>query len=341
LTPAFQEDIVLLQYAWKGFCRRRIRSILTVLGIALSIALLVAVVTITRSVERAVAGALDAAGADMVIQKQVKMCPFRIVKLPKDLAAIDQSVVGKLRNHEGVQEISGVLELWAFYFAEGEAGVNLPFPKKQKADSSKASSAADRAMPSDSQGLPMIIGPDGQPKSLQPTVVAGIDPTKKTIGPVRIASNDDVEEGQTCCAITRGRYLVPGDDYFVMITEQYAEVHGYDLGDMIPLGPTHKFEVVALIDISGAARIAGAEAFIPLNIAQDMLGQGDVVDTIAQRCGGNLRQRTHRRECEHHHGGECRRRHRRARGRNSQLPTCRLQPRVDLRRALVGLQRPR
>jgi len=273
--------IVLLQYAWKGFWRRRTRSLLAVLGIILSIALLVAVVTITRSVEQAVAGALAAAGADMVVQKQVAYCPFRVVKLPKDLAAIDAGIVEKIRKHEGVAEVSGVLELWAFYFAEEQAPTSLPFPKPQKAGNESQAAGADKAaMSSDNQGLPMVMGEDGQPKSLQPTVVAGIDPAKKTIGPVRIATREESKEDKGCCAVTRGRYLVPGDDYQVMITEEYAEKQGLDLGDELHLGPKLKFEVVGLLDISGQARIAGAQAFIPLKIAQDMLGQGNVVDTI-------------------------------------------------------------
>lgn len=258
---------MLWHYAWKGFWRRRTRSLLAIVGIALSVGLLVAVVTITRSVERAVASALDAAGADMVIQKQTEACPFSIIKLPKDLAPIDESVVEKLRQHPGVQDVSGVLELWAFHVVEDagdEKSRSLGFPKPKEA-----------AVTSDSQGLPVIAG-----KTLQPTVVAGIDPAKKTIGPVRIASREETAEDQSCCAVTRGRYLVPDDDFHVMLTEEYAQKKGIELGDKIPLGLEHKFEVVAFLDISGAARIAGAEAFIPLKTAQQLLGQGPVVDTI-------------------------------------------------------------
>ena len=271
---------MLFQYAWKGFWRRRTRSVLAILGIALSVGLLVAVVTITRSVEKAVADSLDAAGADMVIQKRVEACPFSIIKLPKDLAPIDEDVVAKLRQHPGVEDASGVLELWAFHVVEDEQSssgaprdLGFPKPKGPKDESSKPADLSSVA--SDSQGLPVIAG-----KTLQPMVVAGIDPNKKTIGPVRVASRDESEDDQNCCAITRGRYLVPNDDYHVMLTEEYAQKKGLDIDDKIPIGLEHKFEVVALVDISGAARIAGAEAFIPLKTAQELLGQGKVVDTI-------------------------------------------------------------
>jgi len=272
---------MLAQYAWKGFWRRRTRSLLAVLGIALSVGLLVAVMTISRSVEQAVASSLDAAGADMVIQKRVDACPFTIIKLPKDLAAIETDVVTKLRDHRDVETVSGVLELWAFSVqdtggadTEGPSGADLGFPKTDAASPNSSS------VGNDSQGLPIFMGTDGRPKTLQPTVVAGIDPATRTIGPVRIASRDEVEEDETCCAVKRGRYLVPNDDYHVMITEAYADAKGVTLDDKIRLGMEQEFEIVAILDVSGAARIAGAEAFIPLKTAQELFGHGEVVDTI-------------------------------------------------------------
>ncbi len=265
---------MLLQYAWKSFWRRRTRSAMVVTAVALSVALLVAVGTITQSVENAVASALDAAGADIVVQKQVDACPFRLVKLPKDLATIDSEVVERLEQHAGVAQASGVLELWAFHYAEPQAGeINLPFTGDKR--------ASDSTTDADSQGTQMLMGEDGQLKSLQPTVVAGIDPAKRTIGPVRLGNPADrTEEDQRCCAVKEGRYLDVSDHYHAMLTEQYAEAKGVSVGDMLPLGPYHEFEVVGLVDISGAARIAGAEAFIPLSSAQEMFGEGDVVDTI-------------------------------------------------------------
>jgi putative ABC transport system permease protein len=232
---------VLLSYAWRGFTRRRTRTSLAITGIALSIALLIAVLAISSSVNRAIVDSLGAAGADMVIQRRVKPCPFAEVKLPKDLAEIKSEVVDQIAALPQVEAVSGVLLLWAFW-----------------------------------QG--------------HPTVVAGIDPTKKTIGPVRISQKSAGEAGQTpsqqkedeknCCAITQGRYLVRYDDRAVMLTEEYAQAVGKTVGDSIHLGPRDVFKIVGLVDLSGAARIAEAEAFIPLQTAQAMYNQGEVVDTI-------------------------------------------------------------
>lgn len=237
---------MLFKYAWRGFVRRRTRTSLAITGIALSIALLVAVVSISSSVERAISDSMGAAGADMIIQRRVKPCPFSDVKLPKDLAEIKGDVVDKIRAIDKVEAVSGVLLLWAFY-----------------------------------QG--------------HPTVVAGIDPTMKTIGPVRISQKTEEEkaadakaaaegkkpkEDKSCCAISDGRYLVRFDDKAVMLTEEYATAVGKKVGDSINIGPKGVFQIVGLVKLTGSARIAEAEAFIPLTTAQKMYGQGAIVDTI-------------------------------------------------------------
>jgi len=244
---------MLFKYAWKGFFRRRTRSLLAVLGIALSVALLVAIISISSAVERAVSDSLGAAGADMIIQRRVKPCPFAPVKIPKDLGPIPADVVDKIAAIDRVEAASGVLVLWAFYGSLYES---------------------------------------------HPTVVAGIDPTKKTIGPVRIAEKKTDGKGKEekgCCAVTKGRYLVRYDDYQVMLTEQYAKAIGADVGQKIHLGPKDLFQVVGLVDLSGSARIAEAEAFIPIKTAQKMYAEygGNAESGIGNRgqAAGPARER--------------------------------------------------
>ncbi len=223
---------MLWRYAWKSFWRRRTKATLAVAGILFSVALLVGVLSISRAVSKGVEGALNAAGADMVLQRRVEPCPFSEVKLPKDLAGIDQTVGDKLSQNSAVEEVSSVLELWAFYKGH-------------------------------------------------PTVIAGIDPAKKTIGPVRISPRkEEGKESSKCCAVKVGRYLSPSDDYQVMVTADYADKNKIKNGDRIHIGPNWMFDVVGIVDLSGAARISGAEAFIPLTTAQEMLGKGKVVSTL-------------------------------------------------------------
>jgi putative ABC transport system permease protein len=204
---------------------------LVLVGIGASTGLLVTVLSISQGVRAAVQNSIDATGADIVIQKRVKPCPFAEVKLPKDLGEIDMSVVETLRELPEVDEASGVLMLWAFH--------------------------------------------DGHP-----TVIAGVDPHLKQLGPVRLKHPDEDEDRQTCCAIAEGRYLSGGDDYHTIITEEFAQAKGYSVGQMIPLGPNSLFEVVGIVSLAQSARIAEAEAFVPLKIAQSMYAGGNVVDAI-------------------------------------------------------------
>lgn len=223
----------MFRYAWKSFTRRRTRSSLAITGIALSVALLIAVLAISNSVQQAIGQALGAAGADMVIQRRVKPCPFAEVKLPKDLAEIKGDVVGRIEAMDEVESASGVLLLWAFYKGH-------------------------------------------------PTVVAGVDPTKKTIGPVRISERHegDKEDKKSCCAVKEGRYLTRYDTNAALLTKDFAQAIGARVGDMIPIGPKLKFKVIGIAELSGSARIAEAQAFIPLPVAQQMYNKGPIVDTI-------------------------------------------------------------
>jgi len=221
-------------YAWKGFARRKTRSVLAVSGLGISIALLVAVATISRAVRNAVGDALSSAGADVVVQKVVKPCPWAQIKIARDLAPIDAGVVDAIGDIDGVRNVTGVLDLWAF-------------------------------------------SEDEQTGAQHPTVVAGVDPRKKTIGPVRVEKGD-VKEG-SCCAVTAGRYLVSTDDFHAMVTLEYAAAKNLKVGDKLFLGP-YSFEVVGLLDLKSGAHISGAEAFMPLPTAQKIYDQGPVTTTI-------------------------------------------------------------
>jgi putative ABC transport system permease protein len=228
---------MIWSYAWKGFARRKTRAILAISGLAISIALLVAIATISHSVRGAVGTSLEAAGADVVIQKVVKPCPWSQVKIARDLAAIDGPVVDKVKEVEGVDNTTGVLDLWAF-------------------------------------------SEDKETGAQHPTVVAGVDPRKKSIGPARVQKSEgESEQDKSCCAVTEGRYLLSTDDFQVMVTEEYAKAKNLKLGDKCQLGP-YSFEIVALLDFTGGAHISGAEAFIPLTTAQRIYDKGDVVTTV-------------------------------------------------------------
>lgn len=235
---------MLFAYAWKGFWRRGTKTMLAVAGVALAVGLFVGVVAITQSIHRALVASLEASGADVVVSTVVKPCGYAPVKLRQGVKALPQDLVTQLGQADGVEDISGVLELWAF-----------PPP------------------------------PNGD----HPVMVAGVDPDKTTLGPSKIhtreGSKKDEKNKSKCCSMKLGRYLVANDDYHVVLSETYFKEKGLQLGQKIFLGPNRRFEIVGVVDLSGEARIAGAEAFIPLKTAQALLDQfqkqeGPVVTTI-------------------------------------------------------------
>jgi putative ABC transport system permease protein len=204
--------------------------------------MLVAVFAIAGAVKAAVQNSLDAAGADLIIQHRVKACPYTEVKLPLHLGAIPQSLIEKLEAQRGVEEVAGVLEIWAFHNGK-------------------------------------------------PTVVTGMDPLRKTIGPVRPSKANELQkdEDKSCCALEEGRYLLSQQPNTCLIERAYADKIGAKLGDRVWLGP-RQFDVVGILKLGRVPQIAGAQAFIALDAAQQMLGQGPIVDTIFVRVKGGQYQ---------------------------------------------------
>jgi putative ABC transport system permease protein len=241
---------MFLVYARKELSRRLSRTALAVVGTAVSVAMLVAVFAIAGAVKAAVQHSLNAAGADLVIQHRVKACPFSEVKLPLHLGAIPQSLVPQLEKQPGVEEVAGVLEIWAFHNGK-------------------------------------------------PTVVTGVDPERRYIGPVRRgkghqtdeSSSKKEKEDETCCSLEKGasRYLISGEANTCLIERKYADTIGAKLGDQVRLGP-RQFKIVGILKLGRAPQIAGAQAFIALDVAQQMLGQGPIVDTIFVRVKGGQYQ---------------------------------------------------
>lgn len=109
-----------------------------------------------------------------------------------------------------------------------------------------------------------------------PTVVVGLDPEIKTIGPIKPST----EKG-ACCEITDGRYLSKEDNgnNSAVVAEDFARIGKIEVNTILPLGD-REFKVIGIINSGKIARIAGAQVFIPLSTAQEMAGKGNIVDMI-------------------------------------------------------------
>jgi len=115
-----------------------------------------------------------------------------------------------------------------------------------------------------------------QPKMI---AVAGVDPANPDIGP--IASSPQRATKSTYFAVSR-RALRPNDRYAAFVDKRFAEKLGLKIGSEIPLGGA-KFQIVGLGDFQGVTRVAQAEIFIPLQVAWDLAGKGEVINFILVR----------------------------------------------------------
>jgi ABC-type antimicrobial peptide transport system permease subunit len=110
----------------------------------------------------------------------------------------------------------------------------------------------------------------------RPTVVDGLEPEIKTIGPIKPTT----EKG-ACCEIVAGRYLSKDDNgkNVAVVDKDFAQIANLQVGSKLPLA-NRESKVIGIINTGKMARIAGAQVFIPLSTAQEMAGEGKIVDII-------------------------------------------------------------
>ena len=115
---------------------------------------------------------------------------------------------------------------------------------------------------------------NGEKGNLHPTVIAGVEPLETELGPLKLS--DSSGEGNVLVA---GRYLNDLDVYATVVSDDFAQFMQAAIGSQIFFGDK-KFDIVGTINIGREARISGAQAFIPLRAAQELLKRGDVIDTV-------------------------------------------------------------
>jgi len=115
---------------------------------------------------------------------------------------------------------------------------------------------------------------NGEEGNLRPSVIAGVEPWERELGPLKLSQTEGSGNW-----LAKGRYLNDIDVYASVIDYDFAKFMNTDVGSFIDFGDK-KFEIVGIIKTGRDARIAGAQAFIPLRTAQELLKKGNIVDTI-------------------------------------------------------------
>jgi putative ABC transport system permease protein len=111
-------------------------------------------------------------------------------------------------------------------------------------------------------------------KDGHPTIITGLDPDITDIGPIK-----PTEKKGECCEIVEGRYLQNTDTYAAVVDKEFAILEGFNVGSKIDIGGKD-FEVVGIINTGRTARIAGAQVFIPINTAKQIVNKGDIFTTV-------------------------------------------------------------
>ena len=111
-------------------------------------------------------------------------------------------------------------------------------------------------------------------KDGHPTIITGLNPDITDIGPIK----PNYEKGE-CCEIIEGRYLQNTDIYTAVVDKKFAASEGLKMKSKIDIGGKD-FEVVGIINTGRTARIAGAQVFIPINTAQQIVNKGNIYTTV-------------------------------------------------------------
>lgn len=108
----------------------------------------------------------------------------------------------------------------------------------------------------------------------QPAVVTGVVPGSVHSGPLK-----QYQSGERCCVLEEGRLFDPKKNEAVL-DRAYADQIGVHVGGTVTFGEgesAREFEVVGILKVAGVAVIGGGQAYVPLPVVQEALGEGAVV----------------------------------------------------------------
>ena len=278
---------MLIQFAIKNLVTKKRNSLVSLVGVVISVALAISVILVLRSAQASFVRSLEGSGADIIVQLQGEPCVWSLVKLPQNLNPISIKKMDEIEALDEVGAIEGSLITWAF---------STPPPiRSQEIESSTETEKLQGIMVAISkgelEGQPCNYAPEGsfcdletKPGNLdistadfRPIVVTGINPELKNIGPINETDLNSLE----------GRFFTKEDNYVTILDKDFARTRNMKVGGNVDLGQRN-FIVIGIIDSGREAKIAGAQAFIPLKTAIEITGRGNIVDIIFIKLKGGV-----------------------------------------------------
>ncbi|WP_456283525.1 ABC transporter permease [Microbacterium sp. JZ101] len=174
-------------------------------------------------------------------------------------STLASSAVETAAGTEGVSAVSGALALTNITF-DGE----LPSAPEDAGDATQAAPAEGEAPPGGGGG-----GFGGGAFDLDSISVLGVDDAATTAGPL---SSVEVSDGRALEASDAGAAVA-------VVDATYASTNELAVGDAVELGG-EEFEIVGIAASATDSADTAADVFIPLDIAQELSGAGDVVSTV-------------------------------------------------------------
>ena len=271
-----------MTYLRRELAGRKKQTIIVAAGLAIAIALVMIVNSLAAGVRDAQADALESVygvGTDLTVSGALaepgqggarfdfaegggetaedgttELNQSRLVSEPMR-STLDASTLGAVTGVDGVAEASAALSLTNMTFS-GE----LP-PRPEDGDVMVAPQEQGNGDGGATFG--------GGAFDIESFSVLGIDPSAAAVGPL------------SAVEVTEGRGLEASDEgeHVAVLDATYASTEELAVGDTIDIGG-EDFEVVGIVGSTSDEADTASNAYIPLDVAQELSGLGDVISTV-------------------------------------------------------------
>ena len=171
---------------------------------------------------------------------------------------LESEAIDTVSSVDGVAAASGALSLTNSTFS-GE------LPKPPSGDQPENGTQGQGQAPQDGGGRSF----GGGSFDVDSFTVLGIDPDESSVGPL---ASVEVSDGRALDSDDTGRHVA-------VVDATYASTSDLAVGGTIDVGGTD-MEIVGVVASTGSAADTAANVYIPLDVAQDLSGAGEVVSTV-------------------------------------------------------------
>lgn len=276
-----------MTYLRRELAGRKKQTIIVAAGLAIAIALVMIVNSLAAGVSAAQAQALESVygvGTDLTVtgaqaepgqggarfdfgedggettdDGTTELSQSRLVTEPMR-STLDAATLDTVTGIDGVAAASAALSLTNMTFS-GE----LP----QRPDDATGDATTQAQPPQQTEGESGGGGFGGGSFGVDSFTVLGIDPSADAVGPL------------SAVELSGGRGLEASDEgaYVAVLDATYATTAGLAVGDTIDVGG-QDFGIVGLVASTSDEADTASNVYIPLDLAQELSGAGDVISTV-------------------------------------------------------------